>query len=463
MANSKSHKDLETEMLADFEAVRKEYGLFFTPEPIVKLMVSLSGYKKGRVLEPACGLGQFLAHVAQLYYRQNKNGRDLSKDLVGVELAKELSSQVPNYIKRYLSLVGISEKKIKIPVLNQDYLLSEFEDQFDLVIGNPPYGILGQHSHYPIPVTQHLKELYKSLFRSWYGKYNIYGLFVEKSVNLLRNGGKLVYIIPATWMILEEFKKLRAFLAENGRVEVYYLGPKMFKDASVCTVILILKKGQTGLALHDYTNGRKDLIVSKKEYSGELIRFEDDFTDTLDRSPYKLNDLFDIRISARSPEVRRNPHVIHANSKKPKSQDVLPLLSGRNLQPFDIDYQTNHLGYWIKSGEVKSLKEYYSKDRIAVGHTKGGKIVAAVDKKKYPWISDVYHLIPKDDLLTRHFPISLSEIATILNSELMNSYVSTLYREITPHTTATQLRALPLYPLKEWKKLEKRYGKRKPG
>ena len=465
------HKFMEFEILRKYEDVRKRFGLFFTPDEVIELMVKISGFQTGKALEPACGLGQFLARILERYILNNPKEINLSKNIFGVESTKEIADEVNDYVYSYLQLRGFKGNYGKIPVLVEDFLLAKLNPDFDLVIGNPPYGILGQNKHYPIPVTKELKEKYKGLFRTWYGKYNIYGLFIEKSVNLLKKEGKLVFIIPATWMILDEFKKLREFLAYNGKVIVYYLGPKVFKDAEVCTVILELRKGSNGLELWDYSNRERDLAVSKDEYQGEIIRFEDNFSKKMERgASYKLGDLFDIYISARSPEVKKNPYVLKFSNKPGgsnrgngtselfKSNELLdgylPILNGRNLKPFKIDYETNFSGYWIKSDKVKTLKSFYLKEHIAVGHTKGGRVVAALDSKKYPWISDVYLLFPKHSVFTR---FKMEDIVYILNSDLMNKYARTLYREITPHTTATQLKLLPLYSKDIWKQLEDKY------
>ena len=93
-----------------------------------------------------------------------------------------------------------------------------------------------------------------------------------------------------------------------------------------------------------------------------------------------------------------------------------------------------------------------------VGHTKGGKIVAAIDNKRYPWMGDVYQLILKEpNLFTPK--MDLKDVVEILNSKLMNEYVSVLYKNITPHTTATQLKLIPLHTKKYWVELERKYEK----
>ncbi|MEM3949037.1 MAG: TaqI-like C-terminal specificity domain-containing protein, partial [Zestosphaera sp.] len=88
-----------------------------------------------------------------------------------------------------------------------------------------------------------------------------------------------------------------------------------------------------------------------------------------------------------------------------------------------------------------------------VGHTKGGKLVVAVDRGLngvwYAWMGDVYHLIPKESP-----PLSNDELARMLNSKVINNYVKQKYRDITPHTTKTQLEMLPLLRLEDLKALD---------
>jgi adenine-specific DNA-methyltransferase len=97
-----------------------------------------------------------------------------------------------------------------------DFLLWEPGEAFDLILGNPPYGIVGEASKYPIHVLKEVKGLYKKTFSTWRGKYNLYGAFIEKSIHLLKPGGVLVFVIPATWLVLDDFSLLRAFLAKEG-------------------------------------------------------------------------------------------------------------------------------------------------------------------------------------------------------------------------------------------------------
>ena len=396
----------------------KSYGAVSTPKEIVKLMINLTGLKKWEgleILEPACGFCNFLLEIFSRFPKNKFYGVEINDDVY--KKIKEIFRSVPFTLEK------------------ADFLLWDTQKKFDLVIGNPPYGIIGDETHYPIHVLKQKKEEYKRRFHTWYGKYNIYGAFIEKSISLLKNGGKLVFIIPATWMILDEFSKLRKFLSFLGKTKVYYLGKGVFHGVSVSTCILIFEKGKKGVELCCKNNNNFIKSFIANEWGGKILQFETSLTYKLKNNKILLGEIFDIKISARSPEIRNFEKVLSKSSN-----DALPFLNGRNIKKGKIE-RKNYTNLWLKKEEVAKLKLFYGIiPRIVVGHTKGGRIFAAIEDKLYPYVGDVYHLLPKVKLKREE----LSQIVEWLNSKEIEEYVITLYKEITPHITATQLKEIPI-------------------
>lgn len=414
--------------------VRKKYGAYDTPLTIVKFMVNIVGannLNNMRILEPATGLAPFSRYIADL----SKSW----KNLYGVEI----NHQIVQYLKR---------THPEFNILEGDYLLTNFNEKFDIVIGNPPYGIIGSENHYAISVFKNKKDIYKRIYKTWKGKYNIYGLFIEKGLRDLKENGILAYIVPATWMVLDEFSSLRKFLAKSGSIEVYYLG-KAFKSLSVVTVVLLVRKGGKGLKLYDAVDLKPTLIYSIENYDGDIIAFKTPLTEAVEKqSKARLGQYYSIKISPRSTQIRKL--VIVKN--KPTSNEIC-ILNGKNLVGANnIDYKTCYSGYYIKPEDVSRISKWFIRERVIVGHTKGGKLIVAVDKgfnnTYYAWMGDVYHIIPKHKP-----PYTNDELAKILNSKLMNDYIKQKYRDITPHITKTQLEKLPLLSLKEIETLEIRF------
>lgn len=396
----------------------KTYGAVSTPEKIVNLMIKLADLPRQQnldILEPACGLCNFLFAVYGQFPKNN---------FCGIEYNKKIYAEV----KKIFNNVPFNLRQL-------DFLLWDTNKKFDLIIGNPPYGIIGNESHYPIHILKQKKQEYKNIFHTWYGKYNIYGAFIEKSVNLLKTNGTLVFIIPATWMILDDFKKLRKFLSLQGKTKVYYLGNKIFKNVSVSVCILIFEKDQKGVELFYKDTDNFIQTANLKTWNGQILKFDNAATKQLEQNKILLQEVFDIKISARSPEVRRFNKVLTKPAK-----NALPFMKGKNIKKGYIE-RKNYAGFWLEEKEVANLKSFYSiTPRITVGHTKGGVIFAALENELYPYIGDVYHLLPRIKLEKS----KLSKIVNWLNSDNLNKYMFTLYKNITPHTTATQLKCLPL-------------------
>ncbi|MCK5507155.1 MAG: N-6 DNA methylase, partial [Desulfobacterales bacterium] len=107
------------------------------------------------------------------------------------------------------------------------------KDGFDIVIGNPPYGV---------KFSSEEKKLYNALFEHQNYQLDSYLLFLEKGVCLVREGGSITFIIPNPWLTNLKLRKIRRFVSN----EVTILGithymRKVF-DAVVDTEVIMLKK-----------------------------------------------------------------------------------------------------------------------------------------------------------------------------------------------------------------------------
>ena len=408
LVDYKIHQDIVNNNL---KGIKKNYGMFFTPERIVDFMINLieitkyTNKKDITILEPACGLAQFLIGI-----KRNQPALFKQVKLFGIEINQDVIN--------YLTTLNISNN---IKIIKDDYLLWQPELSFDLVIGNPPYGIPSLSEHYTIKIDPATKEKYKSQYETWYGKYNVYGAFIEKSIKLLGAEGQLIFIVPATFMILDEFKKLRTFLAQNGGTAIIYFGPDVFRpEANVSSVVLNFLKSDkftSRLELFEYRDNKITPIKFNSQWQGEVVKFETNYTRTIKNTcSYRLGDIYEISISPRTPEIKYSSFIIKERPSREGS--YLPILNGRNLKCNEVIYK-NLTGYWIKKADVKKLRRYFSVPHIVVGlgFRGNGRVGAAIDERCYPWMGDVYHLLRKNDLLNLSFDLNDLEVVEYLNSD----------------------------------------------
>jgi hypothetical protein len=108
---------------------------------------------------------------------------------------------------------------------------------FDIIIANPPYIQLQKYG-------EKTNDYENAGFKSFARMGDIYCLFYEQGIRLLREGGILTYITSNKWMRADYGKPLRRLLAD--KVQVLHLidfgSVQVFKTATVDTNILVARK-----------------------------------------------------------------------------------------------------------------------------------------------------------------------------------------------------------------------------
>lgn len=163
------------------------FGQFFTPKPVADFMVSLlvSG-KNAKILEPAGGEGVFLDALQEAGFNH----------LSAYEIDSCLISHA---CVRNESFVGS-----RLP-----------ENHFDAIIGNPPY-IRWKNLN---PAAK--EELaHHDLWQRYCNSLCDYlYIFILKSIQLLKDGGELIFICPDYWLSTKHALELRRFMLEYGGFE----------------------------------------------------------------------------------------------------------------------------------------------------------------------------------------------------------------------------------------------------
>ncbi|MGJ1350672.1 DNA cytosine methyltransferase [Sphingobacterium siyangense] len=201
---------------------RQQNSAFFTRNDIVfsvvKDLPTLKNKKKIRILEPSVGIGNFIPSITKKY----EDKTEVIFDLVDID---ENSLTVLKKILEKLKL----PKKFKFNFINADFLTHDFNFQYDVVVGNPPYKKLTNN--------QALLSLYKINARN-YETNNLFSFFIEKSILL----GKYVsLIIPKSLINSPEFNITRELLKEQNLLKICDYGERAFKGVKIETISFLLE------------------------------------------------------------------------------------------------------------------------------------------------------------------------------------------------------------------------------
>ncbi|TAE25416.1 MAG: hypothetical protein EAZ91_19100 [Cytophagales bacterium] len=121
---------------------------------------------------------------------------------------------------------------------------------FDICIANPPYL---QLSRIPTEAAQYGREGYSTFEKTG----DIYGLFYEQGVRLLRPGGILTYITSNSWLQTQYGKPLRQLFVEqtDPLTLLNFADTRLFETAVVETNILITRRDKCTYQLQAATVG----------------------------------------------------------------------------------------------------------------------------------------------------------------------------------------------------------------
>ena len=170
---------------------RKNLGQYFTPHDMATFMLSLSNVNQDSfVLEPSAGDGVFIKLL------EDRGCRHID----GYEIDPQLASR--NECVKCESFVG-----------------AEISKRYDLVIGNPPY------IRWKNLDDRFKEELARNtLWNQYFNSLCDYSyIFMLKSVELLKDGGELIFICPEYWMNTTNSQTLRDYFVEHGYFSDFYI------------------------------------------------------------------------------------------------------------------------------------------------------------------------------------------------------------------------------------------------
>lgn len=228
---------------------RKVNGAFFTPTYVVDFIITdVSPKINDRCLDPSCGCGAFLIGLVEYYQKTfNKSIRETIQENI-------YGSDILNYnakrSKFILSLFGLLNNEFieesDFNIYNQDSLKANWKNEFEIIVGNPPY----------VKFQDLSKENRLYLINNWKsienGTFNLYFAFFELGYNLLSSNGKLGYITPNNYFTSLAGLSLRQYFLQNKCITriVDFRHKKVF-DAQTYTAITFANKKANESILFD--------------------------------------------------------------------------------------------------------------------------------------------------------------------------------------------------------------------
>ena len=292
---------------------KKDKGQYFTPRHVIKMCVKiLDPNDKEKVIDPACGAGGFLIHTLN----------HVNENIISKKYQTDTKSRIMNYASNKLFGLDYDSRLVKVTKAmmliagdgktntyrvntldhrewdnREDNLKEKIkEDTFDIVLTNPPFA--GNHNEpeilgrYDLTFTnderksKRAKKMRKDM------------LFIEKTIKLVKPGGRIAIVLPQGNLNNPTSKFLRSFIFDKCRL----LGCVGLKENTfrpftpTKTSVVILQKWKKNEKLKNYNIFMASSEKSGKDNSGNYIYLKDKDGNFINEKKEIINVLKNVKV-----------------------------------------------------------------------------------------------------------------------------------------------------------------------
>lgn len=238
---------------------KKNNGIYFTPpETINQNLKYIEPYIKNikTVLEPSCGSCEYILRLNEKFKNLN---------ITGIEFNKTI----------YNSIKKLQCDNIKI--YNENYLLHNNVNTYDLIIGNPPYFVIRK------------KDVNLMYYDYFDGRPNIFILFIIKSLKSLTKNGILSFVLPKNFLNCLYYEKTRKYISNNYKILHIFECVDNYIETKQETIILIIQNKLEIINNKNYIlNNTKYTIFGIPENITKLTSLYNN-SSTLSKLNFKVN------------------------------------------------------------------------------------------------------------------------------------------------------------------------------
>ena len=276
----------------------KKLGQYFTPRPLVKLMLHLGRYKQivanllgsipFKVLDPACGTGGFLVYGMNLCINEVESKMKTKKihNTLGAELINKLRENTFYGIDAHegvacsakMNMIVAGDGHNNIRCADSLKVLKPIPEDYDkenkliddgkshLILTNPPFGTSEGES-----LTT--KDIEQYDIKSTKGQ----SLFIQKMINSVHKNSRIVTVIDDGVLNTSSYYTLRELIFKECRIEyIISLPEETFKPNKInvkSDVIVMVKRGESDEdLLDDHEIGLVKINSLGYEGSGDEIK-----------------------------------------------------------------------------------------------------------------------------------------------------------------------------------------------
>lgn len=299
--------------------------------------------------------------------------------------------------------------------------------QFDVVIGNPPWG------QKEIAADPLIKNYLRSKYKSIVGIFDLFRPFVEKAIQLTKENGYFGFVLPDV-ILLKDYPDTRKLLLDRLSLSRIDWWGMAFKDAVIdaATIIGIKNnshdKNRVAVAVRDPESPLQQQIPQSDFHENDRYTFN------LLLTPEKREILKSLQTFQRLGESFEIHEGVHSGNMRDSlfldekfDSSCQPMYFGRDeIHAFSLSWQGKYISLAAAANKRNGgycnagTPEWYEQSKLLVRRT-GDFVLAAVDEQRYYASNNFFIVFPK-----LSHALDLHGLCALLNSQLMTWFFRTI-------------------------------------
>lgn len=273
--------------LIENASAEKLRGAYYTPIEIAKFILQwgINGSSDSEILEPSCGDGVFLECI--------NNEKMAFKKITAVEFETEEANKA--------RAINLENSYVR----NDDFhhFCLNTSDRYDLIVGNPPFI---RYQYYDSDQQILADEIFKRAGLKRTKLTNAWVTFVVGCSMLLKEQGKLGFVVPSELLQVKYAQQLRKFLETHfNKINIISFENLVFEDIQQEVVLLLCEKNLSSEHLIEHIEvadikGLFQLDPKRLKFPTKKIDFHSDKWTYYFLDKSELNLLEKIRCKSRS-------------------------------------------------------------------------------------------------------------------------------------------------------------------
>lgn len=295
-------------------------------------------------------------------------------------IAKELNTQgLPIDSAEKLSKWDPYDQNASSNFFDPEWMF-DIANGFDVIIGNPPYV---RPRNEDVALLAYFRRNYKVA----HNQFDLFHLFIELATRLLSDKGINSFIISNAFLANENTEKLRKFILDNvSLMKIIDIKEQVFEGASVDTVVYLMTKNKINESKSEYilitdigfktehvfdqqlfyNNPRYNFTISLNSQLKEAFELIQRTPERVDNSFFVITGIKEYQVGKGNPpqkQSHKDNREFNSNSKI--DETYIPEIRGKNLSPFSIKWDSEHIKYGPWLAEPRSINVFKG-DKILV-------------------------------------------------------------------------------------------------